>query len=57
MKKGTAILFSAIMIFLGIIIGFLFAPIKNGINMNIGSNSGNEYEKITDDGSDRDLFV
>ena len=39
MKKSTAILISTICFLSGIIIGFLFAPIKKGIS--IGNNSGN----------------
>ena len=45
MNKSTAILFSTSMFLLGILIGFLFAPAKGGINWNIGSNNGNEYKK------------
>ena len=45
MNKSTAILLSTSTFLLGILIGFLFAPAKGGINWNIGSNNGNEYKK------------
>jgi len=57
MNKGTAILLSATMFFLGIIVGFLFSPIKSGLNMSIGNNSGNEYKKTADDSSESEITV
>ena len=55
MNKGTAILLSVTMLFLGIIVGFLFSPVKGGVN--IGNNSGNEYKKMTDDNNESDITV
>jgi hypothetical protein len=38
MKKGTAFLLVTTFLFLGMIIGFLMAPIKNGISI------GNKFD-------------
>lgn len=42
MRKSTAILTSALCFFIGIIVGFAFAPIKHGLSIsNNGNNNGN----------------
>lgn len=41
MRKSTGFLLSAAMLLLGIIVGFLFSPVKGGLS--IGNNSGNQY--------------
>lgn len=53
MRKSTGILLSVVMLLLGIIMGFLFSPIKGGLN--IGNNSGNEYLKTNEADSEDDL--
>ena len=57
MNKSTAILLSTSTFLLGILIGFLFAPAKGGINWNIGSNNGNEYKKSDDPDSKSNIIV
>jgi hypothetical protein len=52
MKKSTAILLSTMVFFLGIVLGFLVAPIKNGIS--IGNNNGNKYQKTVESESGRE---
>jgi hypothetical protein len=39
MKKSTGFLLATTMFFMGVTIGFLFAPIKKGVY--VGNNSGN----------------
>ncbi len=41
MKKSTTVLISSLFFFIGVIVGFAFAPAKNGVS--IGNNSGNYY--------------
>lgn len=41
MRKSTGILLTAASFFLGIVLGFLLAPMKGGFSMSIGNNSGN----------------
>ncbi|MDF2801374.1 MAG: hypothetical protein K0S61_1277 [Anaerocolumna sp.] len=43
MNKSTGILLSISSLLLGVIIGFLIAPIKGGIGNNSGNNCGNHY--------------
>ena len=50
MRKSTAVLTSALFFFMGIVIGFAFAPIKNGLF--IGNNSGNSNNHFADDCDD-----
>lgn len=53
MNKMTAFLISTICFLLGLVLGFLIAPIKKGIQ--IGNNSGNNYvAKSKDNYSDDD---
>ena len=40
MKKSTAILTSALFFFIGVVVGFAFAPIKKGLY--VGNNNGNK---------------
>lgn len=42
MKKSTCALVSALCFLTGVIVGFVFAPSKNGVS--IGNNSGNYYD-------------
>jgi hypothetical protein len=45
MKKSVACAISLICLLSGIILGFLFSPVKHGIDVgnNSGNNSGNNY--------------
>jgi hypothetical protein len=46
MKKSTIFFFSAMMLFLGIVIGFLASPAKNGVNIcNRSKNHGFPHAK------------
>ena len=39
MRKSTFILTASLCFFIGVVLGFVFAPVKQGIS--IGNNSGN----------------
>ena len=39
MKRSTAFLFAALTLMTGMVLGFLFSPVKGGIS--IGNNNGN----------------
>ncbi|HEX3037551.1 MAG TPA: hypothetical protein VHO94_00980 [Oscillospiraceae bacterium] len=43
MKKSTCFLLTALFFLLGIVTGFMFSPVKHGIN--IGNNSGNTHPR------------
>ncbi|HEX2985779.1 MAG TPA: hypothetical protein VHO71_03090 [Caproiciproducens sp.] len=51
-RKSTGILLSAVLFFLGIIFGFFMAPMKGGVNLNIGNNSGNQSKPEAPDTED-----
>jgi len=53
MKKSTGFLLSTAMLLLGIIVGFLFSPVKGGLN--IGNNSGNQYPKSDEYDDENDI--
>lgn len=44
MKKSTAALVSVICLLAGIILGFLIAPIKEGIGNHCGNTTNNHYK-------------
>lgn len=55
MKKSTVILASLLGLFVGIVIGFLISPVKNGLE--IGNNNGNTriyYDKQEENDSDEE---
>jgi hypothetical protein len=54
MKKSEIILLSACSFLLGLVIGFLAAPIKKGID--IGNNCGNTTNHNYDCGEERDEY-
>lgn len=41
MRKSTAVLLALFCLNAGIVMGFLFAPIKKGVYMKMGNNCGN----------------
>lgn len=41
MKRSTAFLFAALTLMTGMVLGFLFSPVKGGIGNNCGNNNGN----------------
>lgn len=41
MRKSTGILLSIISLMVGVVLGFMSAPIKKGINIECGNNCGN----------------
>lgn len=46
MKKKSPVLLCTTFFLLGVVLGFLFAPIKNGVS--IGNNSGNNSANVYD---------
>jgi len=55
MKKSTVVFTSAFFFLLGVVLGFVFAPIKKGLY--IGNNSGNNYNTPQDEFEDEDAFL
>jgi hypothetical protein len=56
MKKTGGFLTGALLFCIGVIIGFIFAPIKKGVNIgnNSGNNNGNHDFGKKHDEADRD---
>ena len=49
MKKSTAALVSIICLLGGIILGFLIAPVKEGIGNNCGNTTHNHYKLLEEE--------
>lgn len=45
MKKREVFIVSALAFFIGVVIGFLISPVKNGFGNNSGNTTNNYYDK------------
>ena len=59
MKKGTVFLLSLVSLFSGILVGFLMAPVKNGVRIigNISGNADKTQKKPKEEWEDLSFFT